>query len=615
MVVMLAILQSCGGGTNSAAPPLASLAPSLTVQGVPIGPDAKLAGATAFDMADAASSPKVLAITYSDGTVEQLPNDPTNKARFWLPIVTELRTGLLVASQDGKAVASMPITVAPYVTQSAPGQVTLYFLKAVQMRQQAAINIFAADPQYAVELEMLRKHKIVIDHQVAWVSEAITNGSAVVDDLWRSNKAVLDQAGLKVMDQYVMNWVAHVLPGQTAVASAVSVEQIVLALLPSASADTFSTCRLDMPSGLPPPKSVQEAQAFCVAQVRINDAEEIANYLGAASDALKYSGIAIGLVLPPVGAGLAGTGMVIGWSGDLLSILASGTNGRLDEAGAKALAVALREATNLLIKQNGVRFESQPDVRTEYADAASDTITSWVEAEFGKTIDKTTSNIVDLAKQGTGNPPAEPVPDPVSDPAPAPVPEPQPQPTPVPEPAPTVPREPDGPRVGVGEFSVSKPLACAVTDGIARVTGQFVADLAPGEQITVVSGTRRFYTGVTSSCGGSDTYSVPEGALPAGTSLPPFEYAASDCKPPTGLSLHPVSFATCHNRQESLGNVGVAVDINTSISSRMFSFSPEIVVIMCRATTLNLNSEATVLKARPQTVIHVPLTCAAANQP
>ncbi len=614
-IIVVTVLQSCGSGSSSSPPPLASLATSLTVEGAPIAPEAKVAGATPVIMADAGSLPRTLAITYSDGTFEQLPNDRTDKTRFWMPVVTEVRKGTLVASQDGKAVASMPISVAPYETGSAPGQVTLYFLRAAQMRQQAAIDIFTANPQYARELNMLLKHKIVIDQQVAWVSEAITNGSAVVDDPWRSGKAVLDQSGLKVFDQYVMNWVAHVLPGQTTLVSAMSAQHLLLALLPSARADTFTTCRFDMPSGLPPPKSVQEAQAFCVAQVRINDAEEIANYLAAAGDALKYSGIAIGLAFPPAGAGLAGTGLVIGWSGDLLSILASATNGRLDETAAKALALALREASGQLIKLEGVPFPAQPDVRTTYVDAASETIASWVESQFGDAIDKATSNIVDLSKQGTGNPPTNPEPPSVPEPAPPPAPAPEPEPEPEPPPAPTLPQPPDGPRVGLGEFSISKPLSCTVSDGTARVTGQFLADLAPGEQITVVYGTKRFYTGVTSSCGGADMYSVPEGALPSGTSLPPFEYASSDCKPSTGLSLHPVFFATCHNRQESQGHVGVAVDINSSVSNRMFTFSPEIVMIMCRATTLNLNSQATVAKARPQTVIHVPLVCAAATSP
>lgn len=614
VVLVSILLQSCGHGDNSDSVPLQSLSSSLTIQGAAVQPEAKVLGGTPVVLVDTGGSTRTLSIRYGDGSSVQLINDPNDKTRFWMPIVTEALSVSLTATADGREIASMPISLMPYASDPTPGEVTLNFLYGSKIRQQAAIDVYTGKPAYATALKLLTDALVVTDQQIAWVTAAIKDGAATVADPIRPATGTLDRAGLKVMDQYVMQWVSQVYPGQVRIASVMTMQDIFLTLMPSARAtDTIAACHLDRPVGAPMSTSLQADQAWCVSQIHIDDAEEIANYANAITVGVKYAGLALAAVpialtagstaaitTAAIAAGLITTAQITGYSADLLSILASAGNGRLGEAGVKAIVAAVQAGTAQFIDELPLPLPKA--LSDQYAEALTSLAKAPLDDSYKEAIDKAAEDLVEAAK-GSANEPAAP-----SSPEQPNVPI-GPSPTPG---TPSTPTAPTAPSVPFGAFSVSKPLACSPnTDGTARVTGQLLADLAPGEQITIVSGTARYYTGSTSSCGGSDTYNVPQDALPPGLSFPSFENASANCTPPDGLELHPVSFAVCHNPETAAQNRGVAVDIDTSVSKSLISFSPNIIVVMCRATTRNLNASDTVMKARAGVQIYQALTCGA----
>lgn len=141
-------------------------------------------------------------------------------------------------------------------------------------------------------------------------------------------------------------------------------------------------------------------------------------------------------------------------------------------------------------------------------------------------------------------------------------------------------------------------------NGTGSITGLYSAELEPGEQITTVAFTGRNLIGTGGGC------SNPTYAQPAQPPIPNGEYLNSACTPTEGLSLHPTSFATCHNPATSIRVTrNIFVNVNSFVSASQLVGPGTIDVIFCRATTLNLNSLEVVQSARATVAINSVIPC------
>lgn len=578
VIIAGVLLQSCGHGndTNNEVK-LASLSNILTMQGAAVQSNAKLSSAAALVLANKGGAPGTLAITYSDGTVVQLMSDPKDKTHFWMPIVTETKSGVLTLTQDGIATASLPVALSPYVITAAPGLVTLNYLYANSVKQQVSIDFFANKPEYASALAFLMKSKQVIDQQIVWVTAAINDGSTTIDYPWaKTGTATLDQTGLKLMDQVVMGFAAQFSPAQVPLASSMTLGNFLLSAIPSAHADTYSLCTKQRPSGLPAPTSLQEDQAWCTNQVHTDSIEEIANYMQAVATSLQLGGAILAFPTPPVGLAFIAIGKVISANADLLNVLASAANGRGDKAIVKGIVAVIEQSLGNFLEDLKILAPTFQSISKEIISSFVDTVKS----VFGDNMKQIVDSVGDHVLAALDAPP------PVT---------------------PTVPPTdgPTSPPLGSADFSVSKALVCKLGDnGSASVTGQLLATLLPGEQITISMNTSSYYTGNDRSCGSAESY-----VAPAGVRIPSYQYAGSNCIPPTGLELHPDYFATCLNPGTSGVARSVAVDIATGVNAEIIGMSSNIIVFACRATTMNFNTAETFNKARPGTTLHLPLAC------
>ncbi|SDJ54346.1 hypothetical protein SAMN04487926_1617 [Paraburkholderia steynii] len=137
-------------------------------------------------------------------------------------------------------------------------------------------------------------------------------------------------------------------------------------------------------------------------------------------------------------------------------------------------------------------------------------------------------------------------------------------------------------------------------DGSALLSGLYTAELLPGEQITAVDWSAQYLSGSTGNC------QTPTYAAPTGANLPPGDYSNTNCVPSAGLNLHPVYYATCHNPLSGVPR-NIWVTLNSTVPKTYLN-SGSVLMMLCRATTANLNSTIPP-GARPNVSLDTLIAC------
>lgn len=553
--------------------PLESMTLTKVNGGGAVAANSRVYGITKIISGGPAITNSTIEFVDADGKAAPLAKDAALANTYWLPLVVSETKGKIVSRRNGAIVGSVPVTLTPYTTSGVPGEAVLNYLASGLSMREDAIQILKTTNRSPTTLTILENLRIVTNQQMTWILTAIKNGSVVVDDLFTGEPATLDQAQLKIMDQVALYQANLLLPPNSPqrVSKTQPLDTIFSFFISTASATSLEKCTPKR-NFVSTPSVINEI-AWCARQVDINDVDEINNYIKAATEGMKFVGSSMALVFPPVGVGIYTAGEVIGDLGDFMSMAVRVSNKEWSSAGQRALDILGDKLSNYTATKLPVPMII--DVAKGVA-AYKNAVKYATEQITNALIAKGVADLKAGFKDPAINPPPPPPP-------------------------------PPPPTTSPGGFSISTPVTCTPSPtpgGLTKLKGVIAAELAPGEQITIVTNTAAYYVGPgTQAC--NHTYS----GVPVGTNFPGYVNSDADCVPAEGLSLHPTGFAVCHNKETSGVTRKIFVNVDTVVDQRHLNLSPSIIFMACRATTLNLNSIATVNAARPTIDVTVPVSC------
>lgn len=347
-------------------PPAATLAVNDAMAGTPIAASTKVYTLTKVSIPSVDLAGSTVQFISSSNAATLLIPDADSPGQFWLPITFAPASGDIVVKKEGATIASLPVTLVPFATSGVPGEATKNFLQSSLFTTNQKITTLTAARQSPDLVEALQAVRDAETGQLAWVTEVMNNGSAVIAYNNDGTPVTATVNDLNMLDQMVLYTAQLAVNGGKlpAVATLSPLGRLFDFLVPSAYAQAASCIPNRSLAGIPEEKrqSVANDIAWCQAMVQTANEEAFANNLRAVGEGMKFAGNAA-LALSTLGGSFVVQGAFVVASevlnsagtfatnyGNAVAIISSLKDGNFSEAGKKTLEAVGDEVLSKAVK-------------------------------------------------------------------------------------------------------------------------------------------------------------------------------------------------------------------------------------------------------------------------